>query len=386
MNKGKDLQKAWSDNEDTLAPPPKGRLRPGWTTGTCASAAAKAATLKLLTGVTPDRVSVPLPRGGRTSFAVQTDSNNNCYVVKFAGDDPDCTDGAHLTAVAEILYGKESDDVILEGGEGIGRVTMGGLGLEIGAPAINPVPRRMITAAVREVTSQGVRIEISVPGGAVMAEKTTNARLGILGGISILGTTGIVRPFSTASFRAAIVQQLNVAKAQSQEVAVLATGSKSDQAARSMFPMYPNICFVEVGDYTGAALSQCARLQFKQIHWVGMVGKVTKLAQGMMMTHFHRSNVDTNLLHEVASKTTDNHNVIQSATATNTARFFFETCIAEHDIQPLHELAQLAKQQCEAHIKGATPVSITMVDFEGDRIITSTQPKIPTLFNGFENQ
>jgi len=179
-------------------------LRTGWTTGTCASAAAGAAAQLLATGVRPSWVEVALPSGRRVTFAVErSELTADCataVVVKDAGDDPDVTHGAHLTAT---VAWRSQPGIELAGGEGVGVVTRPGLGLDVGGPAINPVPRRMITQAVTEVVGErGVRVVISVPDGERMARKTTNRRLSILVGISILGTTGIVRPFSTASWRA----------------------------------------------------------------------------------------------------------------------------------------------------------------------------------------
>ena len=236
-----------------------GRCGSGWTTGTCASAAAKAATTWLMTGTPPTEVEIGLPDRRRVRFPVETDASrpHTCVVVKDAGDDPDCTDGARVTAeVAWAPMGAAGND--LRGGDGVGTITRPGLGLPVGAPAINPVPRRMIDAAVAEVTDRPLTITVSVPGGQQMAEKTSNARLGILGGISILGTTGVVRPFSTASYRASVVQQIDVAAAQGTTAVVLATGSRSDRAAQRLHPELDAVCFVEVGDFTGIALRHAA--------------------------------------------------------------------------------------------------------------------------------
>ena len=204
-------------------------LRTGWTTGTCAAAAAKAAVTWLAAGEPPATVEVGLPKGDRVSFEVADVDlavAYRCAVVKDAGDDPDCTDKAHVTATAGWTMAADgTGPVSLEAGDGVGVVTRPGLGLPIGAPSITAVPRRMIAAAVAEVTDRPVHVVLSVPGGQAMAARTSNARLGIVGGISILGTTGIVRPFSTAAFRASVVQQINVAAAQGEQLAVLSTGS-----------------------------------------------------------------------------------------------------------------------------------------------------------------
>jgi len=220
-------------------------LRTGWTTGTCASAAAKAAVQGLVDGVAPALVEVELPGGRRVSFEVTgTDPERpgQAAVIKDAGDDPDVTNGAHLTVTARWLGPERPAGAVeLEAGPGVGTITLPGLGLRVGAPAINPVPARMIRAAVAEVTDRAVSVTVSVPGGEAMAAKTSNGRLGILGGISILGTTGIVRPFSTASWRASVVQQVGVAATQGWDHIVLSTGGRTDAAAQRLHPELPPV-------------------------------------------------------------------------------------------------------------------------------------------------
>jgi cobalt-precorrin-5B (C1)-methyltransferase len=341
-------------------------LRTGWTTGTCASAAAKAAATGLLTGAAPLEVKVRIPNGDLVAFPVEVEAVNRCVVVKDAGDDPDCTDGARMTATAEW---SRTDDTELRAGPGIGTITKPGLGLAIGAPAINPVPRRMILAALAEVTDRPLRVTFEVPSGEQMAAKTTNARLGIVGGISILGTTGVVRPFSTAAYRASVVQQVDVAAAQGERTMVLATGSRSERAAQRLFGDLPDVCFVEVGDYTGVALRRVAARGMTSAVFVGMAGKITKLAAGVMMTHFHRSKVDGALLADVARHVGAPLAVVDAATQTETARHFFEVCMEHGCTEPLGLLCQKARVQCEAHVDGALDVSVLMVDFEGAAVV-----------------
>ncbi|MGK2958810.1 MAG: cobalt-precorrin-5B (C(1))-methyltransferase [Acidimicrobiales bacterium] len=350
-------------------------LRTGWTTGTCASAAAKAATLGLLEGVAPSEVEVGLPNGRRVRFPVEASAispaPNRCVVVKDAGDDPDCTDGARMTA--EVIWAETKSE--LRAGSGIGTVTRPGLGLAVGEPAINPVPRRMILAAIAEVTDQPVVATFSVPGGDEMAERTSNARLGIIGGISILGTTGVVRPFSTASYRASVVQQIDVAAAQGHDTIVLSTGSRSDLAAQrfrvelGLEPDLDDVCFVEVGDFTGIALRHAAGLSMRRVVFVGMVGKIAKLAAGIMMTHFHRSKVDGELLAEVAIEAGASPAIVAAATETATARHFYEVCVDAGEIEPLRLLCQRAAKSCVDHVSGAMSAEVVMVDFEGMEMI-----------------
>ncbi len=354
-------------------------LRTGFTTGTCASAAAKAAATGLVTGIVPEQVEVALPGGRRVTFSVEgagplAGGPARAVVVKDAGDDPDCTDGARLTAEVRWL---ESPPTRLSAGEGVGTVTKPGLGIPVGAPSITPVPHRMILKALAEVpgvegdqpgVGRPVEVVLSVPGGEAMAKKTTNERLGIVGGISVLGTTGIVRPFSTAAYRASVVQQIDVAAAQGERVAVLCTGSRSERAALRLFDLDP-VCVVEVGDFTGIALRRAASRSMTIVHVVAMAGKIAKLAAGVMMTHFHRSAVDTALLAEVAQQANAPKEVVEAATSTATARHFFEACRAGGTTAPLERLCALAAERCHDHTGGALEVTVTMVDFEGEEVV-----------------
>jgi cobalt-precorrin-5B (C1)-methyltransferase len=362
-------------------------LRTGWTTGTCASAAAKAAAIGLGTGVRPETVEVGLPGGDRVSFPVEAGPAGapfEAVVVKDAGDDPDCTDGARMTATVTFASDRPAADrpaaaggAVARGeaggepghrllaGDGVGTITLPGLGLPVGAPAINPVPRAMILAALAEVTDRPLVVTFSVPGGQAMAARTTNERLGIVGGISILGTTGIVRPFSTAAYRASVVQQIDVAAAQGHDIVVLATGSRSEAHVFAAWPDMPDVCVVEVGDFTGIALRRAAGAGMHRAVFVGMAGKITKLAAGVMMTHFHRSQVDTELLAEVARVTAAPPKIVEAATETATARHFFEVCVAEGVLEPLAELCRRAAANSRAHVAGALDVEVHMVDFAG---------------------
>jgi cobalt-precorrin-5B (C1)-methyltransferase len=317
-----------------------------------------------VTGTPPAEVEVALPSGRRVSFAVEAESPTRCVVVKDAGDDPDCTDRARMTAEAD-----EAGVETLLAGPGVGMVTKPGLGLEVGTPAINPVPRRMIAAALGEVTDAPLAVTFSVPGGDEMAARTSNARLGIVGGISILGTTGIVKPFSTAAYRASVTQQIDVAAAQGASVVVLATGSRSEKAAMRLRPDLPEVCFVEVGDFTGTALRRAAADGIRHVVLVAMAGKITKLAAGVMMTHFHRSQVDGQLLATVARESGSPPAVVDAASETATARHFFETAMAHGAVAPLQRVCALARTACEAHTGGKVDTEVVMVDFEGDVVV-----------------
>ncbi|RZU76523.1 cobalt-precorrin-5B (C1)-methyltransferase [Micromonospora kangleipakensis] len=353
-------------------------LRTGWTTGACATAAAKAAVTALVTGVPQREVEIGLPAGRRVSFAVarcevQPRRRAEAVVVKDAGDDPDVTHGAELTATVDW---RDSPGLRLDGGPGVGTVTKPGLGLEVGGPAINETPRRMIGQAVAEVvdlTEVGVRVVISVPRGEIMARKTTNRRLGILGGISILGTTGIVRPFSTASWRASVVQAVHVMAAQGERTVVLCTGGRTERAARELLPEVPEVCFVEVGDFTGAAVTAAVGDGMTGVVFVGMAGKLAKLAAGILMTHYTRSKVDLSLLGVVTAEAGGDDELAAAVTAANTGRHAYELWEAAGLLGPAGDLlCRRVRQVLLRFAEHAVEVDVAMVDFAGSRIVASS--------------
>jgi cobalt-precorrin-5B (C1)-methyltransferase len=356
----------------------QGALRTGWTTGTCASAAAKAAAQLLVAGEAPGWVEVGLPSGRRVTFAVErcelvADGAARAVVVKDAGDDPDVTHGAHLTATVSWLPAP-AGGVELAGGDGVGTVTRPGLGLDVGGPAINPVPRLMIAQAVTEVVGdRGVHVEISVPDGERMARKTTNRRLGILGGISILGTTGVVRPFSTASWRASVVQAVQVAAAQGERTIVLCTGGRTEKGAMALLPDLPEVCFVEVGDFTGAALRVAAERGIGRVVFVGMVGKLTKLAAGVLMTHYTRSAVDTGLLGRITCAAGGTDELVAAVDGANTARHAYELWEAAGQLRAAGD--ELCSRVSDVLVRfGGLPAEVAMVDFTGRVVVAATDP------------
>jgi cobalt-precorrin-5B (C1)-methyltransferase len=355
-------------------------LRTGWTTGTCASAAAKAAAAALRDQVTQRTVEVALPSGRRVGFDVESCEHDAtraiAVVVKDAGDDPDVTHGAHLTAT---VRWRAEPGIVLEGGEGVGIVTKPGLGIEVGEPAITATPRAMITQAVAEVTglvNRGVVVLISVPGGEKMARKTTNARLGILGGISILGTTGIVRPFSTASWRASVEQAVSVMAAQGERTVVLCTGGRTEKGAMVLLPDLAEVCFVEVGDFTGAALRRALAAGLDRVIFVGMAGKLAKLAAGVLMTHYTRSKVDLGLLGDVTLAGGGTAAVAAEVSAANTGRHAYEIWQREGMLRPAgDELCQRVRSVLVRAGQGRLDADVAMVDFSGSRVVAATRPE-----------
>ena len=347
------------------------KLRTGWTTGTCAAAAAKAAATALITGEPQGRVEVRLPGKGdkrRVSFEVERcevgEGWAEAVVIKDAGDDPDVTHGARLTAR---VSWKEEPGISLDRGEGVGAVTKPGLGLPVGGPAINDVPRRMISYSLDEVLhagERGVRVVISVPGGEKMAEKTTNARLGIVGGISILGTTGIVRPFSTAAWAASVVQAVDVMGAQGLDTFVLSTGGLTERAAMRLLPDLEEVCFIEVGDFTGQAIKGAVKNGLRRGFFVGMAGKLTKLAAGVMMTHWTRSKVDNELLAEITEEAGGDAQLFEDVKGANTARHAYELWRAAHlERAPYLLCGRVAENLCD-YAGGEIEMHAIMVDFD----------------------
>jgi cobalt-precorrin-5B (C1)-methyltransferase len=393
--------------------PPRSRTgqRIGYTTGSNASAAAKAATIALLTGDWPETVTISLPIGetatmkpvecelttsdhrpetteseqstavggpkGRLRTRRSAVSEAFCCMVKDAGDDPDVTHGALICARVRHI---ETPGISLEGGEGVGRVTLPGLGLEVGGPAINPVPRQQIrdnmADAVREIKpdepdfleKHGLEVIISVPAGAELAQKTLNPRLGILGGISILGTTGKVFPYSTAAWRASVIQAVEVAAKNSVAKVVMATGGRSERFAMRLFPELPEVSFVELSVFTGDGLKTCIAHGVRSAVFVGMIGKMVKTAQGHMTTHVAGNQVDFKFLAQVCRDSGAPDELVKAVATANTGRHFLELCQEWHDKAPIQRVVDLALASCEKFVQdngGALELEVILVDFEG---------------------
>lgn len=350
---------------------PKGR-REGFTTGACAAAAAKAATRVLVRGQLFEAIESTLPNGQRHTFALErcelTSEVALCSILKDGGDDPDCTHGAEI--VAEVRLASENE-IVLEGGEGVATVTKPGLGLAVGAPAINPVPRRNITEMVREELLQaqlsGARVRISVPGGEELAKQTINARLGLLGGISILGTSGIVKPYSTAAYKASVVQAVDVARRREIETLVLTTGGKSEAYAMRLYPELPEEAFVQVGDFVGVGVKHCARRGAGRAVIVGMIGKLSKMADGKAMTHAAGSEVNLELLASIAADLQAAPELVVQIRAANTARHVLELATRAGLGGLCDAICARAVNHLERHaaLVAPLPVHAILVDFDG---------------------
>jgi cobalt-precorrin-5B (C1)-methyltransferase len=345
-------------------------MRTGYTTGACATAAARAAAIALRTGQAVTRVTIRLPAGVDATFKIEScelaEGRVRCAVIKDAGDDPDATHGAEIAAT---VWWHDAPGVALRGGVGVGRVTLPGLGLEIGGPAINPVPRRMIVDAVTtemglEQCECGVVVEISVPRGEEIAKKTLNARLGILGGISILGTTGIVKPYSTASYRASVGQGIDVAAANGQTEVVLSTGGRSEQFAQRLFAL-PEVCFVEMGEFTGYALKRSVQRRMQRVRLAGMIGKFSKIARGYFMTHVAGNRVEPPYLAEVAGACGASSALQEEVARANTARHVQEL-VRAHGLPGFFDrLAEATAVSSHSFAGGSLAVEAILFDFDG---------------------
>ena len=351
--------------------------RTGFTTGACSAAAARAAALGLATGQVPESVKCLLPNGQEVQFSIVdpycAQSHARAVVIKDAGDDPDCTHGAHMTADVR-LQPSSPGVVTLKGGAGVGTVTMPGLGLEVGGPAINPVPRQNIEDNVRAVARSllartGLEVVISVPEGEKMAKKTLNARLGIVGGISILGTTGIVRPYSTAAWRASVVQGIQVAAKQGWDTVVLTTGGRTEKFVMRELPQLPPACFVQMGDFLRYALDTVVEEGIRQVVIGGMVGKLTKMAQGETITHAGRAEVDTDLLAELAQEVGAPAEVCEAIRGAETARYAAERMEALGLGDAFYRtLAQRVVDTLAGRYPEKFQLKVLVCDFEGNKI------------------
>jgi len=351
----------------------KGALRTGYTTGTTATAATKGALYALISGKPVDYVTVSLPKGRTASLKIawtrrEFDCRVTCAAIKDGGDDPDATHGAEICST--VSFGERPNEINIDGGKGVGRVTKPGLGLEIGSAAINPIPMMMLEQAVREVArdqleSQGIKVTISVPNGEEIAKKTDNPRLGILGGISILGTTGIVLPYSTASFAASIRQGLDVAIAMGANSVILTTGGRSEDFAKAIYNL-PDHCFIQMGDFAGYSIRQCAnRPTLRRVIIAGFIGKLTKMAMGVKQTHVAGSHVDMEFMAQLAAECGATENVIKEIHSANTARHVSEI-ISQNNVMDYYDhVCKRVYEQMNEHAKGQLPIEVILFEFNG---------------------
>jgi cobalt-precorrin-5B (C1)-methyltransferase len=355
---------------------PRGR-REGFTTGTAAAAAAKAACIVLLDQGWPETVPLQLPIGRVLEVHINMlewdGAEASAGVVKDAGDDPDVTHGAEIVAAVRWVT---EPGVHLRGGIGVGTITRPGLELPVGSPAINPVPQRMIRQAVAEALASGghqaperpdpgIEVTIRVPKGEELSRRTFNARLGIVGGISILGTTGIVRAMSTAAWRASVLQAIDVAAANGVTHIVLSTGGRTEKFAQARYPNLPEMAFVEMGIFTGESIKRAAERGVGRVSVCAMIGKLSKIAAGKLQTHVAGNQVDCGFLARVARELEAPPGLADAIAAANTARHVQELVEAAGFGRFFTRLCELAAKRCADVAPGQVRVDAVLFDFEG---------------------
>lgn len=348
-------------------------LRTGHTTGACAAAAARAATRLLLTGSVGSEIETVLPNGEPTSFLLygqeRSDTSARCSIIKDAGDDPDCTHSAQISA--EVRLSAEPG-VRVEGGKGVARVTKPGLGLEVGGPSITSPPRRNIEDMVGlelvesgHPDAHGIDVTISVQNGEKIALNTTNDRLGLIGGISILGSTGIVRPYSTSAFRASVLQQVDVAAQQGVKRTVFTTGGKTEAYAMKLFPDLDPVAFIQVGDFIGAGISRCVVNGVPYPTVVGMVGKMSKMGDGKTMTHVAGSKVNMEYLAGLTAEVGAPEELVENVRNANTARHFLDMCREAGFENVVNLICRDVVRKLTEFAKNKVSVEAYMIDSDG---------------------
>ena len=359
-----------------MEPKPKG-TRTGFTTGANATACVSAALRVLLGGPEEATVTIRLPEGQKPQFSLlwtrRDEDSVSCATIKDGGDDPDVTHGAEIRAMVRLNHLK--GQVRFFKGEGVGEVTKPGLGLEIGGPAINPVPRQMMTEHALERLQEygredeGVDITVSVKDGEAIARKTLNGRLGIVGGISILGRTGIVYPYSNAAYIASIEQGIEVAVHQGATEVFLTTGGLTEDLAIKMRPDLDESAFVQMGDHVGKALEHCKKLGVPKVVLVGQIGKVSKLANGQLHTHARKSEVNMQLMADLAKAAGADGAEVAEILGANTARHVLEMGAGKAWQAPfIHALCAQAAKVASDSIAAACKVESWLFDFDGKLI------------------
>src|SRR5579885_220992 len=353
---------------------PNEKMRMGFTTGTCATAGAKAALLSIINKNKTDFVHVTLPKKSQIRIKIENcefdKDNSTCTVIKDGGDDPDVTHGAEI--ITQVTLTEKTGEIEIDGAEGVGRVTKPGLGLEIGSAAINPTPKKMIRENILEIAKdllvkKGIKVTIYVPKGKELAIKTDNPRLGIIGGISILGTSGIVIPYSTASFAASIRQSIDVTLAMGNDTVVLTTGGRSEDFSRKIIDL-PDHCFVQMGDFSGYTVQQCAKKGIKMAYVAGFIGKLTKMGMGVKQTHVKGSKVDMEFLAGIALKCRAPEDVVKQIREANTARHVFEIINEKKVLGFFDMVCSEVATQLGKHSDNKFKIEVIMFDFDGNVI------------------
>ncbi len=356
----------------------KHKLRSGYTTGACATATALAAARLLLTGKSCHNMSILLPRGQHVEFKLthcrQLSVNSaRADTIKDAGDDPDATHGATVFSVVEL---SDRPGIRFHAEKGVGTVTRPGLSIGIGEPAINPVPRKMISEHLQETADEqkfkgGFEVSVGVENGEKIALDTMNSRLGIIGGLSILGTTGIVRPFSCAAYIASIHQSIDVATANNITHIAAATGSTSESFAQNQLGM-DEMAIVEMGDFAGAVLKHLRKVSIDKLTICGGFGKVSKLASGNQSLHSKDSSIDFKFLMKHAAELGGNKQLLERIASSNTSLEALQYC-QQHNIPLGHRICELARDHALAVCHNSCDIEVYAIRKDGS-YVGSTEP------------
>ncbi len=366
------------------------KLRSGYTTGACAAAASKAAATLLLSGDAKEKVAIPFPDGSRVQFSIiQSQLSGSgagraatACVIKDAGDDPDVTNGARIEAT--VRYSTKSDssapeeeNISILGGKGVGRVTKRGLAIAVGNPAINPVPQKMIRAALAEALAEADRerrcpltVSISIPDGEELAQKTLNYRLGIVGGLSVLGTTGIVRPVSADAWTATISTSMDVAREAGLKEIILSTGRTSERAVEEVLD-FPEESLVMMGDYLHFSLVDAAKHSFSRIHIAAMWAKVMKGGMRIPQTHVRNGALEVEAALVFLKELGASQQLINGLKGSNTAREIYGRLLDRGENGMVQRVCEAAAQYAE-EVSGLEVV-VYLVDASGSIVATTAK-------------
>ncbi|WP_394154283.1 cobalt-precorrin-5B (C(1))-methyltransferase [Vibrio maritimus] len=358
-------------------------LREGYTTGACAAAAARAAVRGLIEQLPSKRITIQIPNKQWVTFELERmeiDTSVLVGVKKDAGDDPDCTHGLEIQCSAKL---SANQGIRLKGGHGVAVVTKPGLELPVGSAAINPIPRaniiemaqlEWVSAPIELQNTFGIELTIIVPNGEQVAKQTINDRLGLLGGISILGTRGTVKPYSTSAYAASVRQSIQIAASNDLDTIVLTTGSRSEKAATKMLPDVNPMALIQAGDFIGVGLRAAKRYQLNKVILVTMIGKMGKLVSGRMMTHVSGHGIDFSHLCQLALEEGIDSAVCREIEHANTGRHVLNLVSKHHPKTFFNRLCNETQKHALHYVKCGLEIDVILIDFDGSPLGRSHQP------------
>ena len=352
------------------------KLREGFSTGSCMTGGAAAAALWLTTGTCPEVVEVETPIGRTLYLDVIPKEKGVCGIVKDAGDDPDVTNGSEVITKVELL--PEDGTITFVGGDGIGTVTEEGLKLPVGEPAINPVPRQMTERALRKIIGdRGAVVTVSIPGGEELAKKTFNPRLGVLGGLSVLGTTGIVRPMSEEAMKDSLLVELDMYARQGHHAILFVLGTTGENALKAQYGEFR--CILQVSNYIGFMIEEAVERGFTDILIGGFVGKLVKVASGTMNTHSHVADGRLETICTHAALQGASRDVIERIYSCVTTKAAMKIVEEEGLTDIWKDMAERASAHCRKTAHGMARVGVVFLDAE-NRVLAESA-NVPEVLN-----